>query len=223
MIKFGSYRNSNGLSIKRSFKACRHGKTNDYKSSPPPLPKDESEDLDEKEPMLLLDITRSMTQGTSEKDTTPRCDTIKEALNILVEALAAHDSTAQKGEETDEGDLRTVTFAGAHAIDIGDLNPDNLQTKWKDIEFSGCARIVPGWRKLMCVYNEEFGDRPPSKRPKLLALVITDGEADDTDDFIQQLGHTNMTVFVNLIIIGFGKPHDDATAQYRRVAVYDTD
>jgi len=173
---------------------------------------------DEKEPMLLLDITGSMNQGTSAKDETPRCDTIKGALGILVEALAAHDSAAQKGEEEDEGGLRTVTFAGGTATDIGDLNPDNLKKKWKDIEFSGSTQIVPGWNKLMEVYNEEFGDKPASKRPKLLALVITDGEADDTDGFIHQLEKVKGSVFVNMVIIGFGKDHDDATAQYQRVS-----
>jgi hypothetical protein len=38
---------------------------------------------------------------------------------------------------------------------------------------------VPGWKKLMKVYKEEFGSRHKDERPTLLAVVITDGEATD--------------------------------------------
>jgi hypothetical protein len=35
---------------------------------------------------------------------------------------------------------------------------------------------MPGWKKLRHVYQDEFGKRPASEMPVMLALVITDGE-----------------------------------------------
>lgn len=46
----------------------------------------------EKEPMLLLDTTGSMNEGTSASDSTPRRDTIREAIGIIVSTLAKEDS-----------------------------------------------------------------------------------------------------------------------------------
>src|SRR5579883_1176385 len=128
----------------------------------------------EKEPMLLLDTTGSMNYGTSENDPTPRKDTIREAISIIVARLAAADSQAAHEEEG--GGLRTVTFADGQAHDIGDLNPDNLAAKWSRIRWAGGTRIMPGWNSLIDCYQDEFGQEPPSERPMLLALAITDGE-----------------------------------------------
>ncbi len=46
----------------------------------------------EKEPMLLLDVTGSMNEATSATDPTPRKDTVREAIGILVSKLAQQDS-----------------------------------------------------------------------------------------------------------------------------------
>src|SRR5712692_385156 len=82
----------------------------------------------EKEPMLLLDTTGSMNYPTSATDQTPRKDTIREAISLVVDSLAAEDS--QAGHEAEGGGLRTVTFADGQAHDWGDLNPANLAQKW---------------------------------------------------------------------------------------------
>ena len=50
----------------------------------------------EKEPMLLLDTTGSMNYRTSATDPTPRRDTIREAISIIVSRLAAADSQAEQ-------------------------------------------------------------------------------------------------------------------------------
>ncbi len=67
----------------------------------------------EKEPMLLLDTTGSMNYHTSATDPTPRKDTIREAISIIVDKLAAEDSQASKEEEG--GGIRTITFADGTA------------------------------------------------------------------------------------------------------------
>ncbi|HEY7983023.1 MAG TPA: vWA domain-containing protein [Ktedonobacterales bacterium] len=169
----------------------------------------------EKEPMLLLDTTGSMNYGTAENDPTPRKDTIKEAIGIVVTTLAQEDSQASKEEEG--GGLRTVTFAGGNAYDLGDLNPQNLAQKWGGIRWAGGTRIMPGLNKLIEVYNEEFGKEPAAERPLMVALVITDGEADDADQFGRAIAQASGGVYFALAIIGYGAEHDAAMAQYKAI------
>lgn len=175
-------------------------------------PTDQSQ---EKEPMLLLDTTGSMNYPTSENDNTPRRDTIKEAIGLIVAKLAAEDSQSSKEEEG--GGLRTVTFAGGNAYDLEDLNPGNLDAKWARIHWAGGTRIMPGLNKIVEVYNEEFGSRPAAERPLLMTLVITDGEADDTDQFAHAIGQAAGGVYFALAIIGYGPEHDAALRQYKAI------
>jgi hypothetical protein len=169
----------------------------------------------EKEPMLLLDTTGSMNYPTSASDPTPRKDTIREAISLMVDALAAEDS--QAGAEAEGGGLRTVTFADGLAHDLGDLNPANLAQKWAQIRWAGGTRIMPGWNTLIDTYQDEFGQEPPASRPILMALVITDGEADDTDRFSQAISGAAGGVYVVVVLIGFGAEHDRALGAYRAI------
>jgi hypothetical protein len=169
----------------------------------------------EKEPMLLLDTTGSMNYRTSETESTPRKDTIREAISIIVSELAAADSQAAKEEEG--GGLRTVTFADGQAHDIGDLNPNNLREKWNHIRWGGGTRIMPGFNLLLKTYTDEFGTVPQAERPLLLALVITDGEADDTDTFKNVVARAAGSMYVALAIIGYGPEHDRALQAYQQV------
>ena len=169
----------------------------------------------EKEPMLLLDTTGSMNYRTSETESTPRKDTIREAISIIVSELAAADSQAAKEEEG--GGLRTVTFADGQAHDIGDLNPNNLREKWNHIRWGGGTRIMPGFNLLLKTYTDEFGTVPQAERPLLLALVITDGEADDTDTFKNVVARAAGSMYVALAIIGYGAEHDRALQAYQQV------
>jgi hypothetical protein len=169
----------------------------------------------EKEPMLLLDTTGSMNYRTSAEDPTPRKDTIREAISIIVGRLAAADSQAE--HEEGGGGLRTITFADGQAHDIGDLNPNNLKQIWSRIRWSGGTRIMPGFNQLLKTYTEEFGSEPPEERPLLLALVITDGEADDTEAFKNAVARAAGNMYIVLAIIGYGPEHDQALQAYQQV------
>lgn len=87
-----------------------------------------------------------MNHGTSETDQTPRKDTVREAIGIIVTALAKEDSQAEHEEEG--GGLRTITFAGGKATDIEDINPQNLKEKWGAIKWAGGTRIMPGMQLI---------------------------------------------------------------------------
>ena len=169
----------------------------------------------EKEPMLLLDTTGSMNYRTSATDETPRKDTIREAISIIVGRLAAEDS--QAGHEEGGGGLRTITFADGRASDIGDLNPNNLQQVWSRIRWAGGTRIMPGFNLLLKTYTDEFGSMPQDERPLLLALVITDGEADDTAVFRDMVARSAGSMYTVLAIIGYGPEHDRAVQAYQQV------
>lgn len=55
----------------------------------------------EKEPMLLLDITGSMNYSASANDPTPRKDVIREAIGMIVERLGAADRQKMRQKVVD--------------------------------------------------------------------------------------------------------------------------
>lgn len=171
--------------------------------------------MQEKEPMLLLDTTGSMNYAAVENGTTARNTVVREAISLIVARLAAADSQAE--HEEDGGGLRTITFADGQAHDLGDLNPDNLQKKWSRISWAGGTRIMPGFNLLLKTYTDEFSSRPQAERPLLLALVITDGEADDTESFKNAVARAAGSMYVALAIVGYGPEHDRALKAYQQV------
>ncbi len=171
---------------------------------------------DEVEPMLLLDTTGSMHRPNSEGSTASRIDVVREALGTVVEKLGAEDS--QAGKPGDEGGLRTITFAGGTAVDIEDLNPGNLHEKWAHIRFEGTTEIMPGMATLLSAYKDEFGDRQMNERPRLRALIITDGEADDTTEFAAMCKQIGGNMFIEIALLGYGVEHDAAQQAYQQVA-----
>ncbi len=173
------------------------------------------------EPILGLDTTGSMSEPASDGGSISRWSVITEALMPVVEKLAAKDAQAAK-ESADAGDeeggLMTYTFADGAATELGDLNPGNLRDKIKSVRLGGGTYVMPVWEAMMNGYMEEFGSTPTQDRPSILALIITDGEANDTDDFAQTLSQQKGTTYVCVAILGYGAEHDRALAAYQRVA-----
>jgi len=73
--------------------------------------------------------------------------------------------------------------------------------------------------KLMEVYLEEFGSRPPQDRPILLVLIITDGDADDHDQFLAELSRLGPTqkTYVTIAVIGYGADFNAALKAYKSI------
>jgi hypothetical protein len=172
------------------------------------------------EPMALIDTTGSMTWPNEEGGQTARKDVLGEAMGIIVEKLGAEDSQAEKEQEAgdDAGGLMTVTFAIDNVQKIGDLSPDNWHEKWNQIRWGNGTEIMPGWNALNEVFLDEFGDVPQLDRPKMLALIITDGEAIDTDAFAAEMLKVGKKAYVVLAIMGYGDEHDRALQAYQNVA-----
>jgi hypothetical protein len=177
---------------------------------------DETNGEQEREPMLLLDITGSMAEPASSRGGISRRELAKQAVSAIVKQLEAEDSQAE--HEEDAGGVMTVVFSRGEAESIGDLSSQNLEEKWRHIRWGGGTYIVPGWNTLIDTYTEEFGEVPPEQRPLLMAVILTDGEAVDTDDFIQALDGVKGGVAVVVALLGFGDEHDRALAAYQRVA-----
>ncbi len=174
----------------------------------------------EKEPMLLLDTTGSMSWPNTAEGGPERRQVIQEAMLTIVTRLAAEDSQAEaeKAAGEDAGGLMTVTFADGQAECIDDLSPENFQAKWAAISWGGGTYIMPGWTELMKTYMEEFGDVPALDRPQILALVITDGEANDTDAFASELSKLKGVGHACIAVMGYGDEHDRALLVYQGVA-----
>lgn len=173
-----------------------------------------------KEPMALIDTTGSMTWDNEEGSGMARKDVLGEAMGIIVEKLGAQDTQAAAEEEAgeDAGGLMTVTFAVDNVQKIGDLSPDNWREKWAKIRWGNQTEIMPGWNALNEVYLDEFGDTPALDRPKMMALIITDGEARDTDAFAAEMAKVGKSAYIAICIMGYGEEHDRALAVYQKVA-----
>jgi hypothetical protein len=173
----------------------------------------------EKEPVLLVDTSGSMSYPAAEGSSIRRWDVVTEALPTLVAILGAADSQAEAeaaaGE--DAGGLMTVTFANT-ATEVGDLNEGNWRQKWDAVQIGGGTHIMPGWNLVVEDYLEEFGDTPQIERPALLLLVVTDGEADDMEAFEAECAKAHGTTYIAAAIVGFGPDHDATVAAYQNLA-----
>lgn len=176
----------------------------------------------ENEPMFLIDTTGSMASPNAEGAPTQRRDVLKEAFGAIVARLTSLDSqaAAEQAAAGDEeaGGVMTYSFADGNATKIGDLRPDNWQAEWGKIRWGGYTEILPGWTALQEGYMEEFGDRPVTDRPHLLATIFTDGEASDQAEFEKQLEQAKGGTYVVIAVLGFGGEHDQTLSEYQAIA-----
>lgn len=175
----------------------------------------------EKEPILLLDTSGSMSWPTSAGGRVERRNLVGEAMGLLVTKLGAEDSQAEEeaaaGE--DAGGLMTVVFSDADAAEVlDDLSETNWREKWANIQWGGGTYIMPGWSLVIDNYLEEFGDTPKDVRPALLVLVITDGEAGDIADFEAECAKAQGGTYICVAIVGYGPDHDRTLADYQKIA-----
>jgi len=180
----------------------------------------------EREPMLLLDVTASMNWSTSMTDKTPRKETVREALSLLVQALEGHDSQSNAEHAagipvSDIGGLRTVTFSNRDAADNGDINSQNLASKWSEIKFCGGTYIMPGWQRVLQVFQSEFGERPLEQQPLVMLLIISDGAAYDMKEFVQLLKQELPSNFLlTFALIGYDNDYMKAVAEYNTLVQF---
>jgi hypothetical protein len=181
----------------------------------------------DKEPVAVIDTSGSMTWDAAEGSGVKRRDIVGEAMGKLVAKLEVEDAQAAKeleeamaaGSTEEAGGLMTVLFADAdNARVLGDLNDANWQEKWGSIQWGGGTHIMPGWQLAVDDYMEEFGDQPKQDRPALLALVITDGEAEDMAEFEAECAKTTGGTYICVAIVGYGPDHDRTLAAYQKLA-----
>lgn len=181
-----------------------------------------------KEPVLLQDLSTSMdweaAPGAGEWNSTTqtggRRGIVIAALRNLVRALEDQDSeaaTEQAGGSDELGGLMTHGFATTH-VEIGDLNSSNLERRLNEIPWGGRTYIMPAWKAALADYDGEFGDRDPADQPTMLTLVITDGEADDWDEFAPILERADAKHVFAVAIVGHGDKHDATVRAYQQAA-----
>lgn len=174
----------------------------------------------ENEPMLLLDTTGSMSYPVAEGASVQRRQVVGEAIGRIVEVLGAQDSQAAKEQASgdDAGGLMTVTFAGRIRHLYRGSESDELE---REVERDplGWRHPDPAWLGDARRYLHERVRRPAEAGPPhLLALVITDGEADDTTEFAAALQQAKSGTYVCVAVLGIGNEHDAALTAYRRMA-----
>ena len=84
------------------------------------------------------------------------------------------------------------------------------------IKWGGGTQIVPGWQVLKQAYNEEFGNRKEEDKPLLMAVVITDGEADDVNEFAQII-RNDQSAYILIVLVGFGEDYQKAVFSFNNI------
>jgi hypothetical protein len=171
----------------------------------------------EKEPIFLIDTSGSMSWPNTEGGAA-RYVILGEAIGNLVGALEGLDSQAAHEKEAgeDAGGVMTVLFSDKTEV-LGDLSSANVKQKWDSIAWGGGTIIQPGWDAVIENYMEEFGDTPKQDRPHLLAVIFTDGEANDTDAFASTIAKSQGGTYALIVIMGYGPEHDRALQVYQDI------
>jgi len=177
------------------------------------------------QPMMLLDVTGSMDFQAAANTKVTRKAVVEGAMMTIVSRLSEMDSErSAEGKDAKDGGLRTVTFANNTATDIGALNPQNLKVSFGKIRWDGGTYIMPGWNKLMSVYDSLHGKKSINDRPANLALVITDGEAVDGAEFEKALkaipDEQWKKLYIVFALIGYGSDYDNANKRLAALSAF---
>jgi hypothetical protein len=179
------------------------------------------------EPVLLLDLSTSMDWGAEDETddaqlwpaAKSRRAIVIEALPLLVKALAAEDSEAEKeqaGGSDELGGLLAFGFASS-PVEIGDLNESNLARRLNQITWGGGTVVVPALKLALKDYNDEFEDDEDDTRVHEI-LILTDGEATDWQELEPYLLQADANRVYVIAIVGHGAKALATYNEYKAVA-----
>jgi hypothetical protein len=173
----------------------------------------------ETEPMLLLDTTGSMKDSTSLGGSITRHKMAHDVLSAVVQALTAMDSAGES--EEGGGGIKTTSFAGGKATDLGDLNLGNLEEEWSKLRWDGTTAIMPGWKLMLGNFYREFGKKARDEQPLQLITIITDGEAEDIEEFTKVLAKEE-DAYVSIVLLGYLNPQNKDDPHPRLLNMFQT-
>lgn len=177
---------------------------------------------DEFEPMLAFDVSGSTNDPAAPGSPVTKREVIEEVLYGVITGLEGLDSQAERerAEGRDAAEMGGVYSAAfsSRAQDLEDVNSVNFKDKMATVQWGGGTRIMSAWNLLSDHYVEEFGSRPKIRRPKLAAMFITDGEAQDSREFGEDLEQQDDFVYSVVAIVGHGPEHDATLKQYAAIA-----
>jgi hypothetical protein len=179
------------------------------------------------EPVLLLDLSTSMDWGAEDENDdsqlypspSSRRAIVTAALPLLVKALAAEDSEAEKeqaGGSDELGGLLTFGFASA-PTEIGDLNESNLTRRLEAIQWGGGTHVVPALKLALKDYADEFDDDEDDSRVHEI-IILTDGQADDWRELEPYLLAADANRVYVVAIVGHGSKALATYTEYKQVA-----
>ncbi len=113
-----------------------------------------------------------MNFATSARSPAPRRELMREALAHLVHAVERRQGAGGCG-------LRTVTFGGGQAYDMGYLSTPDMAMQWARITWEGGTYLAPGWQLVARTYAQEGA----ASGAVLMTLLLTDGDAADMPAF----------------------------------------
>src|SRR6266699_5534670 len=121
------------------------------------IPQPFATDTEETEPALLVDVTGSMRDPVLPGGRLTKRDLATQVCTLVVKGLAGQDSQAADEQSEGGGGVYAVAFADDTFFDVGDLNPNSFEMKWRTLRWRGSTYILPGLERQMDHYNQEFG------------------------------------------------------------------
>ena len=157
-------------------------------------------------PLRSQDTTGSMQFPCSARTQLPRRELVRDALGTLVASIEQRQGPSGVG-------LRTIAFGGGAALDLGYLSTHDFGQQWQRLSWTGGTYITPAWQCAYSTYCAEAG----ASGAALLAVLLTDGEAADLQNFEAALA-ADPRVHMLVALVGFGPDHDASFTSFMALA-----
>lgn len=162
------------------------------------------------------------------KDSLPtRWDVFLPAFREVVRLWEDLDSQAktEQAEGSDEYGGVAAFFASDHYkplnpddLDDVDVNTSNFGRKMANVRPGGGTLLMKAVEAADAHYDDEFGKRPLSRRPRRLHGCSSDGEAEDWEDLEPRLQAANEREIWGVFLFGHGDKLERTVRAYKAIA-----
>jgi hypothetical protein len=189
----------------------------------------------EKEPVFIIDKSRSNLEWADPEMTITKADLLKVAVPLAAGKLAGDDSQAKNEVGTDKGGVRSYGFNEPGEFtgwnqeeaefederDYGDLHEGNVQEALSDDSWDGRTYPMPAIRAAEKAFQAEFGDRPMRNRPTMEVVYWGDGQIstpEEEQEFENWVAQADEFCVVAIVLVGYGPGHDKAVNAFQKIA-----
>jgi len=152
---------------------------------------------------------------------TPRGALMRAFEDVLRQTTApTRDSGDTHGStSTSTKNLTVITFADGKATNLGPVTPQNFHQKWEQVQWGHTATIMPGFNEARRIYQEQYqSNAAGGQSPVLVMGVCTSGNAEDIQQFEQEIRRLDQNTYLLIALTGAGTQYADALRQFEAIA-----